>query len=55
MPKEGALGIVAPGQGEVQFFAAGVDLQLKILLSAAHTIKVAGLQAQYVFMLRRLV
>jgi len=55
MPEKGALGIVAPGQGEVQVFAAGVDLQLKILLSAAHTVKIAGLQAQYEFLLSRLV
>jgi hypothetical protein len=46
MPKDGAMVILPPGEGEIQLTTAEVELQLQILLTKAFTLRRAGFQSQ---------
>ena len=46
LPEHGAVRIGNPGQGEVELFTAGVDLQLQVVLRAALSARVPHLKHQ---------
>jgi hypothetical protein len=46
LPKQGALRVVAPGQGEVEVFTAAIDLNFEIGVGIALPIGLSYLQSQ---------